>query len=39
MGQKEIYGGVSMDNQIEKLKMRCDIISRNPARIMERGHL
>ena len=37
-----IYGGVSMDEQIEKLKMGCDIIVGTPGRIIdmiERGHL
>ena len=37
-----IYGGVSMDDQIEKLKNGCDIIVGTPGRIMdmiERGHL
>ena len=37
-----IYGGVSMDDQIEKLKMGCDIIVGTPGRIIdmiERGHL
>ena len=37
-----IYGGVSMDDQIEKLKMGCDIIVGTPGRILdmiERGHL
>ena len=37
-----IYGGVSMDDQIEKLRAGCDIIVGTPGRIIdmiERGHL
>ena len=37
-----IYGGVSMEDQINKLKDGCDIIVGTPGRIMdmiERGHL
>ena len=37
-----IYGGVSMDDQIEKLRSGCDIIVGTPGRIIdmiERGHL
>ena len=37
-----IYGGVSMDEQIEKLKNGCDIIVGTPGRVIdmiERGHL
>ena len=37
-----IYGGVSMDDQIDKLRNGCDIIVGTPGRIIdmiERGHL
>ena len=37
-----IYGGVSMDDQIDKLRAGCDIIVGTPGRIIdmiERGHL
>ncbi|MBO6243753.1 MAG: DEAD/DEAH box helicase, partial [Clostridia bacterium] len=37
-----IYGGVSMDDQIDKLKSGCDIIVGTPGRVIdmiERGHL
>ena len=37
-----IYGGVSMDDQIDKLKNGCDIIVGTPGRVIdmiERGHL
>ena len=37
-----IYGGVSMEDQIEKLKSGCDIIVGTPGRVIdmiERGHL
>ena len=37
-----IYGGVSMEDQISKLKSGCDIVVGTPGRIMdmiERGHL
>ena len=37
-----VYGGVSMDDQIDKLKNRCDIIVGTPGRVVdmiERGHL
>ena len=37
-----IYGGVSMDDQINKLKNGCDIIVGTPGRVIdmiERGHL
>ena len=37
-----IYGGVSMDDQIDKLRAGCDIIVGTPGRVIdmiERGHL
>lgn len=37
-----IYGGISMDDQIDKLRNGCDIIVCTPGRIIdmiERGHL
>ena len=37
-----IYGGVSMEDQIDKLKIGCDIIVGTPGRVIdmiERGHL